>query len=78
MDRKRHLHLRHPAGNLKNGKNDINGKSDKIGMYGRNGTNGYRFPELPKSLCKFLCQSVVFFKNISRTDIRECRARDGE
>ena len=73
-DRKRHLHLRHP-GNLKNGKNDINGKSDKIGM---DGTNGYRFPELPKSLCTFLCQSVVFFKNISRTDISECRARDGE
>ena len=44
-----------------------NGKNDKTGTDGRNGTNEYRCLELPIALCKLLCQSVeCFLKLISR------------
>ena len=57
MDRIRHLHPRQPGGKPKNGKNDINGKNDKIGTDG--------------------LASRSIGKKRSRTDISECRARDG-
>ena len=62
------------------GENDINGKNDKIGTDGRNGTNEYRFIEPPSHFTNFFASQSMFFfffeKN-SRTDTRECRARDG-
>ena len=81
--RRRHLHrqrhggIRNMGKNPNYGENDINGKNYKICMDGRNGTNECRFLELPKSLCQFICQSVIFLLDITRTDTSECRARDG-
>ena len=54
MDRRRHLHMRPPGGNLKNGKDDMNGKNDKIGTDGGNGKNEYSFPEASSHFAKFL------------------------
>ena len=68
--RQRHGGIRNKEKNPNNGENDINGKKDKTGMDGRNGTNEY------KSLCKFLFQSVDFVLYIFRTDFSECRAHD--
>ena len=45
MDRRRRLHLRQLGVNLKSGKNDMNGKNDKIGMDGGNVKNEYSFLE---------------------------------
>ena len=39
MDRKGHLHLRQPGGNLKNDKNDINGNNDKTAGMERKSTD---------------------------------------
>ena len=52
MDRRRHLHLRRPGGNLKNG------KKDKIGMDGGNGKNEYSFPE-PSVISQDSCTFAV-------------------
>ena len=54
--RQRHGATRNNGKNPDNGENDINGKN-KIGMDGRMSN---RFPELPKSLCLFLCQSFFY------------------
>ena len=78
-DRRRHLHLRHLGGNPNNGKNDMYGKNEKIGTDGRNGRSEYRFPEPPSHFAIFFAsQPFFFFCKISRTDISECRARDGQ
>ena len=54
-------------------------QDDKIGKDGRNGRSEYRFPEPPSHFAIFFAsQSTVFFCKISRTDISECRARDGQ
>ena len=53
VDRRRHL--RQLGGNPNNGKND------KIGMDGRNGTNVYRFLEPPSHYASFFAsQSMAF------------------
>ena len=60
MDRRRH---RQPGGNPDNGSggNLKNGKNDKIGTDGRNGTTEYRFPEPPSHFANFFAsQSIVF------------------
>ena len=75
MDRRHHLHLRQLGGNLKNGKNDMNGNTDKTGTDGGNGKNEYSFPE-PSVILQDLCTFVEFL-TIARTHIRECRAHDG-
>ena len=63
MDRKRHpFHLRQLGGNPYCGKNDINGKNDKIDTGGRSGTNEYSFLEPPSHFANvFASQSIVFW-----------------
>ena len=62
MDRKRLLQLRQPGGNP-NGKNDDNGKNDKIVTDGRTWTNEYRFPDPPSHFANFFSgQSIVVSK----------------
>ena len=75
--RQRHGGIRNTGKNPNNGENDINDKNDKIGMDGRNGTNEYRFPELPNHFGNFFASQSIFSLDISRTDISECRSRDG-
>ena len=67
----------HPLNPRRPGGNPINGKNDKIGTDGRNSATEFRFSWAAKSFCKFLCQSVDCLELIWRTDISECRARDG-
>ena len=56
IDRRRHLHPRHPN----NG--NTTGKNDKIGTDGRNGTNEWRLPERPSHFAHFFSsKSIVFF-----------------
>ena len=65
------------GGNLKNDTNDMNGKNDRIGTDGGNVNNEYSVLE-PSVTLQDSRTFVVFVCNISRTDIGECRALDGE
>ena len=60
--RRRRRHRQRRGGIRNNGKNGINGKNDKIGMGGRNGTNEHSFFAVPKLLCTnvFASQSDFF------------------
>ena len=81
MDRGRHLlHLRRTRTVALN---DINGKNDKFGSDGRNGTNEYSFLEPPSHFANFFAsQSIVFWfnKKTSLADIQRmsCTRRSGE
>ena len=71
--RRRRLHLQQNGGSLENGMNH-NKENDKINNGGKRGK--YKLSN-PSVLLQESCTFVVFF-DISRTDICECRARDGE
>ena len=76
MDRRHHFRLRQPGVNDMKGKNDMNGKNDTTGTDGGNGKNEYSFSE-PLAACARFLHIRRCVSYISRTDIRECRVRDG-
>ena len=70
--RRHHLHLQQIGGSQENGTNH-NKENDKMSNCGTRGA--YSLPDPSTLLCKNLAHS---FFAISRTNISECRARDGE
>ena len=51
-------------------------RTTRLALDGRNGTNEYRLLESPSHFVNFFASQSIFF-DISRTDISECRSRDG-